>query len=170
MENDFLPQGYEAPKSGSWFFKPQDKATRIRILSSPLIGYVDWDKSGEKPKPIRTKDQKPKIWKDEPKHFWALKIWNYTTESVQIRDITQSWIRNQIMTLVDWEWGDPRGYDLKVWKTWEKHTTEYFVQTTPDGKKEIAPEIFEAELNTPCDLEALRTGADPFESKWTLNS
>ena len=165
MEDQFLPTGYEAPKSNSGFFKPQEKATRIRILSSPLIGYVDWDKSGEKPKPVRTKEQKTKIWKDEPKHFWALKIYNYTTEAIQIWDITQSWVRNQLMALVNWEWGDPRDYDLKVWKKGEKLETEYFVQTTPDGKKEINQEVLEAELSTPCNLEALRTNDDPFEAR-----
>ena len=44
--------------------------------------------------------------------------------------------------------------------------TEYFVQTTPDGKKELSEEVMKIVNETPCNLEALYDGADPFEEKF----
>ncbi len=44
--------------------------------------------------------------------------------------------------------------------------TEYFVQTTPDGKKELSEEAMKTVSETPCNLEALYDGADPFETKF----
>lgn len=159
----FLPSGYTVPKqNGSGYFKPQEAQSRIRILSSPIVGYIDWDKSGAKPAPVRTRELKAPIWEDSPKHFRALSIYNYESKSVQVREITQASVRNSIMALVDWERGDPKEYDLKVWKKWKMMDTEYFVQTTPDGKKELSEEVMKIVNETPCNLEALYDWEDPF--------
>ena len=53
----FLPSGYTVPKqNGSGYFKPQEAQSRIRILSSPIVGYIDWDKSLAKPSLVRTRE------------------------------------------------------------------------------------------------------------------
>lgn len=163
----FLPEGYTVPKqNGSSYFKPQEAQTRIRILSSPVVGYIDRDKSWSKPVPVRTRELKAPIWEDAPKHFWALSIFNYETKTVQVREITQASIRNSIMALVDWERWDPKDYDLKVWKKGKMMETEYFIQTTPDGKKELTEDVKSIVNETPCNLEALYEWWDPFEAKF----
>lgn len=160
-----LPEGYQAPKANSGYLKITDKKQKVRILSSPITGYIDWDKSWEKPRPVRSREKKEKLWEDYPKHFWAMKIWNYEAKSIQIREVTQASVRNTILALVEWEWWDPKDYDLNIRKKGEKLETEYFVQPTADWKKELDPAIYTIELETTCDLESLFDWLDPFAEK-----
>ena len=64
-------------------------------------------------------------------------IWNYTTERMEIREITQVSVREQIQTLIDGERGNPTQYDLIVWKEGKAMDTRYFVSTTPAGIKAV---------------------------------
>lgn len=167
MENDFLPTGYEMPTSTAKnYFKPSDKKTKIRMLSSPIVGFVDRDKSGDKPKPIRSRTKQPKLGKDEPKHFRAMVIRDYEAKAIKIWEITQASIREQLMTFIESERWNPMDYDLVVHKEWQSLDTKYFITTTPNGKREVEPEITQARLDTPVNLEALYEGGDPFEVKF----
>src|SRR3990167_3551310 len=97
--NTWLPSDYEAPKGESNYLKFQKGENRFRILSSPIIGWEDW----ENKKPLRfTMGAKP----DKPidpacpiKHFWAMIIWNYTLNKIQILEITQKSIQGAIQQL-----------------------------------------------------------------------
>jgi hypothetical protein len=97
------------------------------------------------------------------KHFWAMIVWNYKEERIQIFHVTQATIRAAIMSLSENEdWGAPYFYDIKITKRGEKVDTEYSV--IPSPKKPLPESIRQAFHAKPCDLEALFTNQDPFGS------
>lgn len=160
----FLPEDYEPPVTSGNYMKLQPGENRIRILSAPLLGWEDW--TPEK-KPVRFRyDQKPSkpIDPTRPiKHFWAMIVWNYREEKIQILQITQSTIRTVITALSENEdWGAPYFYDLKITKKGEKVDTEYSIIPCP--KKTVSESIRQAFHAKPCNLEALFTNDDPFAS------
>jgi hypothetical protein len=138
----FLPEGYELPKSNSSFTKfEKDKTTRIRVLPSwldqdALIFWEYFDESWEKPKPIRSiQPHKNTPWIKEghkQKECWTMKVYNYDTEQVEICTINQASIKTAIMWFFsDSDYGDPKGYDLKITRTWDKLETKYTITPTP---------------------------------------
>lgn len=160
----FLPENYEAPSASGNYMKLQQGENKFRILSAPILGWEDW--TLEK-KPVRfTYDQKP-VKSIDParpvKHFWAMIVWNYKEERIQILHLTQASIRNAIQALSENEdWGAPYFYDLKVIKKGEKVDTEYNVAPSPH--KPVSETIKKAFRDKPCNLEALFENLDPFAS------
>jgi hypothetical protein len=163
MSNDFLPENYEAPKSGGGnYYKLQQGDNRFRILSKPIIGWLDWSVDN---KPIRTRSTEPK---PQPinaaksvKHFWAFVVWNYESSVLQILEVTQSGIQNGIQTLArDPDWGSPFGYDICINKSGQDKETRYAV--SPKPHKPLSKDIDAALLETPIELEQLFVGGDPF--------
>lgn len=157
----FLPPSYEAPKSASGYMKLEDGENRIRILSSPILGWEDWKDK----KPLRYRfDDKPDkpIDSSKPvKHFWAFIVWNYKAQLIQILEITQASIRKRIEALCqDSEWGAPYSYDIKIVKSGESVDTEYALNPTPH--KQVDPSIIIAFKQKPICLEALFDNGDPF--------
>lgn len=123
--NDFLPENYTAPVKQSNYFKLQDGSNRIRIMSPAVVGYQDWDNR----KPVNTPDRRPSLDESKPaKHFWAVIVWNYATNSFQCRQITQKSIMEQIETYnADVDFWNPRGYDLKINRSGKDLETKYSV-------------------------------------------
>ena len=166
--NDFLPQGYEAPKNAGNYMKLQDGLNRLRILGSAIVGWEYWveDKEG-KAKPVRSKEAPNGIPADsregaKPKHFWAIPVWNYDADAVQILEITQSTIQDAIRTLAeDNEWGDPKNYDLKITRSGKDLETKY--QVSPAPAAPLAEVVAAAWKATTLNLEALYENGDPFE-------
>jgi hypothetical protein len=164
--NDFFPEWYELPK---WWWGNYTKfwqwETKIRILTSPLLGWVYFN---EEKKPVRfpykeIPKETPWIKKwDKLKEFWAVPVWNYNENCIQIMELTQIWIKWDINWLCrDNDWGDPREYDLKIIRKWEwKDNTKYTV--IPSNKSKYSDEISEAWMNTDIDLKKLLTNEDPF--------
>jgi hypothetical protein len=158
---NFLPQDYQAPASGGGYMKLQDGENRIRILSHPILGWEDWrDK-----KPLRftfdAKPAKPVDSQKPVKHFWAMVVWNYSEEAIQILEITQTTIRNSIEGFCkDADWGAPYFYDIKIIRKGDGMETEYAVNPSPH--KPLAPAIKEAFLAKPAWLPALFSNGDPF--------
>jgi hypothetical protein len=135
----FLPAGYAEPTgggSGGRYLKlEKGVTTRIRILSpTPLMGWEYWTEMG-KPKRFKELTGTPEdIRRDEngaperPKFFWAMAVWNYNSEAVQIWSVTQATVRKAIEDLVgDEDYQDPLKYDLKITRTGEKLETKYSV-------------------------------------------
>lgn len=100
--NAFLPETYEPPASNSLYMKLKEGENNFRILSSPTFGWEYWKNNGGAKKPVRLqyseenarlasqeakKNSDPKDQK--AKHFWAMVVWNYETERVEILEITQ---------------------------------------------------------------------------------
>lgn len=163
MTNSFLPQGYTQPKSSGNYMKIEDGENRFRILSSPILGWLDW--SPEK-KPVRLpmdkKPAKPMVEGNKVKHFWAFVVWNVKEEKVQILEITQASIQGAIQALnLDADWGNPVGqYDIKITKKGQKLDTEYTI--TPVPKSPVSDKVKQAFKDANINLSALFEGGDPF--------
>lgn len=158
----FLPQDYSAPKAAGNYMKLQAGENRIRILSAPIYGWLDFGADG---KPIRSKyAEKPKAPFNAAKpikHFWAMIVWNYNEERVQIYEVTQATIQTPLSNYAkDPDWGNPCGYDIKITKSGEGMKTEYVV--TPARPKALDESIKLAFYEKPICLDALFDGFDPF--------
>src|ERR1700689_4101246 len=131
--HNFLPENYEAPRAGGFYMKLQKGENKIRIMSQPILGWEDWTPDK---KPIRYEmDKKPEKSFDPEKpakHFWAVIVWNYKEEAIQILQINQAGVRKGIEMLCnDSDWGAPYFYDLKIIKTGEDKNTKYQVNPLP---------------------------------------
>jgi len=165
--NSFFPEGYERPTtSGGNYMKFADGPNKVRIMSAPLIGNLYWTKDN---KPVRSPDAFKGVPEDarlddgkfKPKHFWALVVWNYAVNALQILEVTQASIQGPIEDLAaNEDWGDPREYDLTITKKGEGLDTEYSVQPSP--QKAVPNEAHKAYRESRINLEALFDGKDPF--------
>jgi hypothetical protein len=156
MAEDFLPEDYEVPQTGGNYMKFKEGANRFRILSRPVIGFETWeDKVVTR---YRMKD--PKCPKDA-KHFWALVVYNYDDEAIQVLTITQKGIMNSLTSLAkDPDWGTPMNYDIVVTRSGKNLDTEYTVNPKP--AKELDSGIVKAYQDMKINLDALFTNEDPF--------
>ena len=164
-----FPTGYEQPKSNSHYFKPLDGNNLVRILSKPIMGWLDWkDTEDGKKSPVRTPygDPKPQPLKsDKPvKHFWAFIIWDYTDKTIKIWEITQSTIQDAIYTLdCDSDWGEPTEYDLSINRSGKDLDTKY--NTLPKPKQPLNADIVHEVKEGLPDMNELFTNGDPFAKK-----
>lgn len=165
--SDFLPNDYEAPQSVNNYMKLQQGENRFRILSKPLLGFQGW-KTG--PQGERIVERWPNTEKrvtteyddGKAKHFWAMVVWNYNEEAIQVLEITQASIQKAILAIArDPDWGDPFGFDIKITRKGEKLETEYSVNPVPHSK--VSEAVQEAYMEKPVNLEALFEGEDPFD-------
>jgi len=164
----FTPENYQPPKSNSNYMKMLDGDNIIRILSKPIMGWLDWKEENGKRTPIRTPYNQPKPTPIDPaksvKHFWAMTIWDYREKTIKILEITQSSIQEALYNLdVDEAWGEPTLYDINIKKSGEKLETKYAVIARPP--KDITEEIKTAFIKINPNLNALFSNADPFASK-----
>lgn len=161
--NDFLPEGYNIPSQSNYMrFKPG--ANKFRILTSPILGYEWWvDRDGgRRPERVPMNGRIPVQFADEYKHFWAMVVWNYQENKIQILEITQKGIMNAIKALAaDDSWGNPKEYDLTVTREGEGFDTEYMIM--PNKPTSVPKEALEALKSTQIRLEALYEGNDPFQ-------
>lgn len=156
----FLPDNYEAPQGGGTYMKLQQGDNKFRILSKPIIGWLDWKDKVPHRFPFANKPKAP-MGEQAIKHFWAMIVFDYADQGVKILEITQSTIQKAIADLAkDEEWGSPSQYDIKVGRKGQDLSTEYSV--TPSPKKPLSKEIMDAAKAKPINLEALYTNSDPF--------
>lgn len=160
-ENEFLPEGYEAPVGGSGYMKLEDGENKFRILSKPIIGWLDWNDKKPLRWGLKFKPEKP-IRPDKPiKHFWAMVVYNCIAKEVQILEITQSTIQQGIQSLInDEDWGAPYFYDLKIIRSGKEKDTKYVINPSP--KKDLTEEQKKAALQKRVNLNALFKGEDPY--------
>lgn len=93
-QDSFLPEGYTAPvSSGEKFVKFEDGETKLRILSKPVVGWTYFRAWLEKSAKVTSRTELKNVtdWamdkfgnKSTPKHFWAMVVWNYNTESLRM--------------------------------------------------------------------------------------
>lgn len=161
--HNWLPKGTKEPKTKSNYTMPLDEGqTKIRVLSSAVVGEQTWKQEGEKKVPERFVVGEAPLFGDdgkEPQYFWAFLVFNYTAERVQIMQITQKNIRTKIQAYLDNDaWGDPKKYDLVITRTGTKLLdTVYEVVANPHSDyKGETPDI---------NLDEWFKGNDPFEKK-----
>ena len=155
--------------SGGKYMKLTQGANQFRIVGSfedgtNIQGMLGWGEDEEgKRKPYRWKvgEDAPRKFAENPKQFFALLVWNYDEECLQVLELTQAKLRTEIVTLAkDEDWGDPRKYDLKIVRNGEGLETSYAM--TPSPHKKRSDEINAAVKAMKINLEALFTGDDPF--------
>lgn len=161
-KSNFLPNDYNVPAGASKYMKFKQGSNKFRILGSPVLGYEGWKDK----KPVRIRmgesfgpDQIDKL--EEAKHFWAMPVWNYDDEKIQILEITQKTLQRTLRALSkDPEWGNPLDYDVVVVREGEGMDTEY--QLIPSPPKPVLESITEAYNALFINVEALFDGGDPF--------
>jgi len=148
----------------------EEGESKIRIVSSAIVGWEWWDddEGGRKPKRVKTLNEVPKSvmaqqdTRNRAKHFWAFVVWDYGAKSYKIMEITQKTIMGAIRSLISNEaWGNPQGYDILITRRGKDLVdTEYSVMPNPKSEfKEDTKEL--ANIN----LGALYLGEDPFSSE-----
>ena len=176
-----IPKGTEIPKSTNQFAKLQDGKNKFRILSDVVTGWEGWKDK----KPFRHEGQVCKITADQVdtnkdggpniNYFWAMVVWNYTTERVQVLEITQKTIMGPLYDLEqNVDWGDLKNYDIEINRKKEGDKTSYTVLGIPP--KPLAPAIAKAYEESDADLSKLFSGeypmpeeSDPIEEIPTLD-
>ena len=151
--------------------------SRFRVLGEAVDGFIWWTDEDGKRRPNRVRDlsEVPERFKDNvaedderSKYFIAMLVWNYKFEKdddgkwvgkAQILDLTQVSIYGVLSSLeVNEDWGDLKGYDIKVEKSGEGKNTRYEVTPVPhkpfDDKDKDIPTV---------NLKALFDGADPYD-------
>jgi hypothetical protein len=165
---DFLPENYDVPSASDKYYKFKPGDNRFRIMSSPLMGTLGWCNKKPVRKPMNvTIDTNEVDDPSENKHFWAMVVYDYESKKAKVLEITQKGIMKSLKALAnDKDWGSPvgtNGYDIVVAKSGDGMETEYNV--TPKPKKKLEDGIEKYVTDMGINLEALLTGADPFEPK-----
>ena len=161
----FIPDNYSEPTSGGGRYTKieEGQKVKLRVLDRPIQGWLRWT---VEPKPVRwpIDQQEPKRsdWKDDPaKLFWAMPVWNYKSEQVELWEVTQKTIRLEITSLAQNEdWGSPLEYDITVSRTGSGLETKYQVHPSPHRQTDdLVVKAFEKFAP---NMEALFLGEDPF--------
>ena len=165
--SSFFEDGYEVPQSsGGAYFKPQAGQNRVRILSDAISGWSYWTndnkcvrspKRPESTPDIRVKDGKP----DRVKHFLMITIWDYSSSSIKLWEITQSTIQRDLFDLDNTDWGHPQNYDIIVNKKGEQLNTEYSVLPQPSAP--LSQEVINAWADKKINLEEIWLNGNPME-------
>lgn len=161
---DFLPTDFEKLSTQKRYLKLsqfKEGESKIRIVSKPIAGWVDWQDN----KPFRYRPtEKPSCSFDEDKPlkaFWALYIWDYERQDLFILEITQMSVIKAIEKCAkDPDWGDFTQYDFKISKKGSNKETRY--DLTPVPHREMSAECSARLLESPVRLSALYEGKDPW--------
>lgn len=167
VEDEFISEDSLSTGSSS-YMKLNAGENKFRIISKPISGWLEWLEEGDKKKPIRTplSDGEPEATDDEnpPKKFLAMVVLDKDDDLVKILELTQQSVIKAIRALANNpDWGNPFSYDINVNKTGEKMKTKYTV--TPSPKKPLSKDQLQAIEETPCNLEALFAGEDPWDTE-----
>jgi len=169
MADEFLPKDYNVPTNSDKYMKFVKGENRFRVLCSPILGYEWWietDDGKRTPKrvPMDKSISISEVDPEELKHFWAMAVWNYTAEKVQILEITQRGIQKTLRALAkDEDWGSPvLKYDIVINRIGEGMETRY--EVFPKPARKLDEEIVKLYNDTEIDLTALYRGEDPFST------
>lgn len=144
------------------------KEHRYRFVGNGISGFETWT---EDKKPVRF-DLKPSLEElpsnvklidgaPQVKRFVATLVWDYQTESFRLLSYTQKSVIETVNKLCrDSDYGDPRGYDIKITRTGSGMDTEYTVMAAPP--KPLAKAVQTALEKFHCDIEGYFTGKDIF--------
>lgn len=149
--SNFLPEGYEPPKTVSFYTKFEDgEKVKLRILESGLedrnciTGFEYFEEMDDgKKRPVRSVRTTKNI---EEKHFWAFKVYNHNLGLVQLCSIKQKGLMKALQAYFENEdYGDPLGYDITISRTWKGMDTEYTLVASPP--KPLVPNYEDKHIN-----------------------
>src|SRR3990167_6456887 len=169
MTDQFLDPNYKIPEK-SQYTKFSVGENRLRILISPILGWEWWEdgvrEDGTKkgsPKRVRMNEPVPEEHIEEAKHFWAMVVWNYNDECIQILERSEETIQRALRALSrNVKWGNPKTYDIVIDRTGQSlQDTEY--EVIPEPPTPVDERITTALVKHPVNLEALYEGKDPFQ-------
>jgi hypothetical protein len=170
----FLPDDYELPTAVGNYMKLQPGSNRFRVMGSfsddpptAVMGWLAWT-AERQPVRFRMADKPAKgSFDEEPKHFWAMAVWNVNLEAFQILELTQKSILDELTKMInDKDWGDPNKYDVEIFRIGEGKETKYSVNPKPHS--EISDEAKAAVR--PINLNAFFDAEDPFEFELTAEA
>lgn len=123
MSNQFFGD-YVPTSSNQDFIKLTSGTTRrFRIMSLPFICLEAWDEAG---KPKRSRQASDLQGLRDQKTLMSFMVWDFENECPGVWSISQKGIQRTIYNLSsDLDYGDPRGYDLKVTKQGSGMETNY---------------------------------------------
>lgn len=171
-DNTFLPSEYDVPQKAGNYMRFTEGINRFRCLTSPILGWETWQTlvDGTR-KPVRKAMDQPfnvsEVEDGNPekiKHFWAMVVYNYEEEKIQILQLTQKGIQKSLRALAkDEDWGSPLGYDIVITREGKELETRY--QVNPKPAKELDKKIQDIFDHTVIDLTALYRSEDPFSTE-----
>lgn len=147
----------------------ENKEHRFRFFGTGITGFETWT-TENKPVRFRVKpddaDLPSNVRLDDGKYtvrrFIAGLVYEYTTESFKVLQITQKSLMNDLFKYMrDPEYGDPCNYDIKITRKGSGLKTEYDLVAAPP--KEAQKAIIAAYEDEYCNLDVLFEGGDPFE-------
>ena len=171
-------------RSGGGYFAtktiPDNEGVKVRFLGNAINGVGGW-RDGKpvrfeiRPKrdefdlstldPTRDFNTKEISGPGKLKDFIAAVLWNYSTESIQIFEITQVSIQDAMIALLQNEdWGDVTQYDVTIQKIVKSGRTDYKLLPSPNDKGKLSKTIEKAFDETFVDLTKLYSGEDPFKA------
>jgi hypothetical protein len=170
---NFLPKDYQAPEVQSNYMTLEEGVNSFRVLTPAIVGYEWWVETqaeGRRPVRVRTLEEIPDEVREatdsrqKAKHFWAMTIYNYKSQTIQILELKQKTVMRAIEAFVkNPKWGDPQHYDLQIEKVRtgsQDRDVEYNV--IPEPPSELDEGIVELARSVPVRLEAMFDGEDPF--------
>lgn len=163
MTNSFLPEKYEVPDKPTNFTKLTEGVHRLRILTSPLLGWEVWTDNGDKRGVQRYAYDEPHP--ANAKHIWAMVVWNFDAGRIQIFSVSQSSIQTQLKALAsNPDWGSPLEYNISITRTGQGlNDTKYRVDGSPTSiGKPIPATITKAFKEANISLEGWLRGEDQF--------
>lgn len=161
-----LPSDTRGKAAGSGYFAAQQGQNKILILGEAIAGYQYWDNQNsvtrsrevfeETPGIKQRKNNKTGKMEDErQQYFWAVPIWNFASEKIEVYQITQKGVRDQLSSYqANDAWGDPTGsYSLTIDKSGEGLETKYNVVANPDKNDPIFAGILAQYNQAPMNLD-----------------
>ena len=147
--------------SGLFMKKLEQGENRMRILETPIQGYVWWPENDNKPVRVKNPGDIETGVKDA-KYFWFLTI--AMGSEVKFLEIKQKTILSQIKALSEnKEWGEVQDYDITITRSGQDLETQYTV--VPNPKKAIDADVALqwANIKARYNPENLFTNGTPLE-------
>lgn len=148
----------QRPTSSWWnYFKFKAWPNRVRFVWDLIWGESVWDKSGEKPRVLRSKEAwvLTNLGDQKVKTFWAGLVFNRDDDNtLQLIELDKASIINALINLDgNADWGDITKYDITIDKQVPANplNTKYVV--TPIPPKALTAEELATIKATPVDLD-----------------
>ena len=151
---------------GGDYTKLAEGSTKLRVVSDIIDGWEAWSHQGDSNDVYRQEVKfTPAELKElgvtdmKQKQFYAMIVWNYTTEKFEVWVVTQKGLKDTIYAnYEDEDWGDPVEYDMTVNRSGTDINTTYTLTPKPHSKFKGG----DMELVKKITLDNLYGGGDPF--------